>query len=138
MTVKSQFQWYPSATEVVNASVKNYNLIYYDNSPLVYYDYEDWLLLGTYSGEYTPKIFTINPATNGIIINTVDAYYSVDYVGSKTPEYLTSNTQTPLLPVSHHFCIVYKAAYEVAIYLGNAEMMSLKPKRNMISLYLLC
>lgn len=123
------FSWYPAATSVVNSGVRLYNNVWYDQTPLIFVSYEDWLLNSPYTGSLTPYIFTIIPETNGIVINTVDDYYTINYRGTRKPEELTTNTQIPLLPVEHHFCIVYKAAYEVALYLGNSEFFTLNQSR---------
>ncbi len=123
------FNWTNVSTSEVLSGVSKINLLYYDQTPLIFVEYEQWLLNGPYTSQPYPYIFTIQPETRGIIINTVDASYGVYYRGVKYPESLTSNTQTPLLPAEHHNVIVYKAAKEIGLFLGNAEIMSLNSDR---------
>ncbi len=118
-----------NSTETVISNVKKLSLIYYSGKPLIFVDYDSWLLNGPYTSNVTPYIFTIRPETGGVIVNTVDNNYTIGYRGVRSLDKLTSNSQIPLLPVDFHNTIVYKAAYEMGIFLGNAEIMSLNKEK---------
>jgi hypothetical protein len=123
------FNWTTTSTSEVLSGVGKLNLLYYDQKPLIFVEYEQWLLNEPYDSYLYPYIFTIQPETRGIIINPVDATYGVYYRGVKSPETLTTNSQIPLLPPDHHNIIVYKAAKDIGLFLGNAEIMNLNAER---------
>ena len=125
MRTNGVFSWDPTSTVAINSGVHKYLLIHYNHKPLEFIDYEEWLLNSYTYTSGIPEKFTLVPESNGIIINSADAYYNVDYRGIRVPETLTTNTQIPLIPVFYHNIIVYKAAYEVGLFLGNAEIMNI-------------
>lgn len=126
MRTNGVFSWnFESNDPKVNSGIHKYLLIHYNHKPLEFIDYEEWLLNSYTYKTGIPEKFTLLPETNGIIINPADAYYNVEYRGIKVPESLTSNVQVPLLPVFYHNIIVYKSAYEIGLFLGNAEIMNI-------------
>lgn len=123
------FIWTPASTSEVLSGISKINLLYYNQTPLIFVGYEQWLLNGPYNSQSYPYIFTIVPETGGIIVNDVLDSYIVYYRGIRYPESLTTNSQVPLLPTDHHNIIVYKAAKEIGLFLGNAEITNLNSDR---------
>jgi hypothetical protein len=72
------------------------------------------------SKQGTPSEYTIDPATNGLILKPIpNAVYSVSFRYYERPEILTASTQIPKMPQAFHNLIVYKALEKIAVYLNN-------------------
>lgn len=125
LRTSGSFSWHSAATSQADPTIHKYTLVYYNYKPLTFVPYETWILEAHNYAVDIPKRFTIIPETNGIVINPVSQYYVINYRAIKAPETLTSNTQVPHLPALYHNIIVYKAAYEVGLFLGNGEIMNL-------------
>lgn len=95
--------------------------VVYNNRVLRFVPYKDFVLLDT-SATGEPSFYTINPATQALVFNSVDGSYSVIAYYTKTPQYLVNNTDTPILPQKHHHIIAYKAVTELAAYVSSAEI----------------
>lgn len=131
MNTHYQFSWNPSTVEYTNTAIDKYVTISYDDYLLKYYSYDYWKLnkFDTKLDPSKPECFTIKPETNGIIINPPDDYYNIDVRAVIVPEELTSNLQVPLLPERFHRILAYKAAIDMGMYLGNAEIISANTAR---------
>jgi len=101
--------------------VGTWDRVVYDNKVLRFVPYKDFVLLDA-SAASKPSFYTIEPATQALVFNSVDGSYSVTAYYTKTPQYLINNTDTPILPQKHHHIIVYKAVLELAAYVSSTEI----------------
>jgi hypothetical protein len=127
------FSWYPAISEYVSATISKWTIIYYQHRTLRYKEYDAWIQ-DPPTSITEPNIFTIKPETNGIIINPVDQYYTINYRGIKSIDNLTTNSQVPIFHSDFHNIIVYKAAMDMALHLGNAELFNLNVSRYDVAL----
>lgn len=94
--------------------------IIYDYTQLNFLDYDSYLLRDTSNDERTtPSWFSINPVDNTLYFNKVDASYSITAYYYRTPQVLANNTDVLLCPDAQAYAVVYLAAADIAIDLGN-------------------
>lgn len=124
--IDGTFSWNVGSTIYTNSNISKYTLIYYEHKELKYIEYEEWLLSENYktSSVLYPWCFTLNPETNGIIINDVDGPYTINYRGIRATHILSANSDIPLIPENFHTIIVYKAAMNLGLHLGNSEIFN--------------
>lgn len=101
--------------------VGTWDRVVYDHSVLRFIPYKEFVLLED-SSPGKPSFYTIHPATQALVFNSLDGSYSVTAYYTKTPQLLVNNTDTPILPQKHHHIIVYKAVLELAAYVSSAEI----------------
>ena len=83
-------------------------------------------LEGAYLNDTTteiPKYFTEDPSTGSVILKpTPSGSFSISVRYQKGPEILSTDGQTPALPLAFHNLIVYKAIEKLSAYLGSPQI----------------
>jgi len=69
-----------------------------------------------------PRYIGVNSDMSLLLKPTPDAVYTVEFKYYREPQILSLNTDIPIIPVSFHQLIVYKALEKVAIYLSQPEI----------------
>lgn len=70
-----------------------------------------------------PTVFTEDPSTGSIILKPIPSgAFGLSLRYQKGPELLSTEAQVPLLPISFHNLIVYKAVEKMSVYLGSPEI----------------
>lgn len=76
-----------------------------------------------YNNTEDSKVFVVSEfRPQGLIIPSAGQSYSIQAEYYRTPQSLTSNTDSPLLPEEFHYIIVWRALEDVAAYLGNRSI----------------
>jgi hypothetical protein len=122
------FSWNPNSTVHTDSSINKYTLVYYNQKPLEYIEYDVWILNTPYPTRY-PEVFTIVPESGSLIFNPADDWYTIGYRAVCSPETLTENIQIPKIPSRYRRAIVYKAAASVGHFLGNEDVFNLNTTR---------
>lgn len=91
-------------------------------SRLTEIDYERLLLVKRDTTQ-EPAYFAIRPSDNALIIHPVpDGPYTIAFDYYKGPQVLLVDSDVPLIPLSYHQLIVYKAVEKMSIYLASPEI----------------
>ena len=72
-----------------------------------------------------PSTFTIDPSSFSLTFASIpNSTYNISFRYQKNPQILTSDNDTPLMPLAFHLLIAYKAVEKMSIYLGSPEIYS--------------
>lgn len=92
-------------------------------TPKHYENYWSDYLNNTSTG--LPSVVSIDPSDLSLNFREIpDSPYAVSYSYIRSPQILENNTDIPLLPISYHMIIAYKALEKLAAYLGSGETFS--------------
>jgi len=92
------------------------------NMPLYMYEYDAYKHYDIAAqSNSTPYVYAADPIDRHLYINPPDGIYSITAHYWRTPQILSANTDTPVLPVQFHRAIVYRAAADFAAFMGNVN-----------------
>lgn len=109
---------------ITNADIREVLAVRYDYNRVTQYNYDSEFLLkdqSVFLGK--PTRYYVNPFDRTIILNPLDADYRVDIDYWRIPNIMPTNSSIPIIPVEHHYVIVYKALMNLGSYLGNDDLI---------------
>lgn len=97
--------------------------IYYDSTPLSIVSH-DWYIQTKQSeaAQGRPSIVAQDITTRRLYFNPVDAGYTIVAYYWKVPETLSANTDVPIIPISYHKLLIYRAAADFSAFIGNGNL----------------
>ena len=105
-----------------NTDIKKIRKVIYNQNELTLVDYDDWIMTDHSTGE--PTEYTVIPATGVITFNPLDANYVITVQYLRVPNIMTGDYDIPIIPLSFHWTIVWKALMELGSYVGNWDLIS--------------
>lgn len=94
----------------------------YDKDPLIYVDYNNYILEDWDTDSNEPKRFTFHKNSNHLYFNTPDKAYTVTAYYYQKPQVLKENTDTIICPDEFIYAVIYKTCASIGMYLGIPEI----------------
>ena len=107
-------------SQILGTGVQYWKGLFYNDQPLTFYDTQAWLTTTIPAGQ--PSAFTIDPLTQNIQLNALDANYNIEVLYKEANERLTSNSQVPKWPTDFHQLLVFAGAAVFGSYLGDTSI----------------
>lgn len=105
---------------IPGTGVQFWKRLSYNGLDLDVYNPEDWPDLTLTTGK--PYCCMIDPLTNSVTLNPLDANYNIRTVFKASTETLTDNTQIPNWPLDFHKVIAFAGAAALGNFLGDTAI----------------
>ena len=94
--------------------------ILYNKRDLVFTPYDVFVRQTYQSGK--PSIYSVDPS-GAILFSPLSSNYVVTILYTRVPDVMTSNTDTPIIPLQFHMIIVYGTLVYLGDLLGNQSLI---------------